>query len=164
MSKNLIVQLWGKKKEKRRTDLLLFERVRFDSKSGCWNWMKSLDRRGYAKFWITDLEGNRRCAQVHRVAYEIFRGKIPEGLVIDHLCRNPRCINPWHMEAVTTSTNLRRGETVVAKCLAKVECPRGHPLSGDNLYAYVTKKGIRHRQCLRCRRTYQERRKRATYA
>ena len=80
----------------------------------------------------------------HRVAYEIIKGKIPDGLDLDHLCRNKVCVNPDHLEAVTRRENLMRGNTIIAKEVKQTHCKRGHPLSGNNLYFY----GFR--RCKKC--------------
>lgn len=78
-------------------------RSRIDFSSGCWTWTGVLSD-GYGQVWN---EG--RMVGVHRVVYEAAYGPIPDGLVIDHLCRNPSCVNPLHLEAVTQSENARRG-------------------------------------------------------
>jgi len=72
--------------------------------TGCWLWMGGRDKNGYGYYCSG---GSVRCA--HRVAYEQLVGTIPEGLHIDHLCRNPSCVNPEHMEPVTLLENLQRG-------------------------------------------------------
>lgn len=77
-----------------------------------------------------------------RVFYEALIGPIPAGpdhgkkgatLELDHLCRNPPCVNPWHCEPVTTRENLMRGKTLAAANAAKTHCKRDHPLEGLNL-------------------------------
>ena len=112
--------------------------------SGCWLWEGSHQEKGYGFFAV-----NQKVQIAHRVAYEMFKGPIPEGLTIDHLCRNRRCVNPDHLEAVSIRTNTLRGEAVSAKNLRKTHCIRGHPLSGDNVYR-DPKRGVRN--CRECRR------------
>lgn len=63
---------------------------------------------GYGLFWIK-RGAKWRGHSAHRVAYELTHGSAPEGLVIDHLCRNRLCCNPAHLEAVTGLENVRRG-------------------------------------------------------
>lgn len=100
------------------------------SGSGCLEWTKFIDKDGYGQFKIgSRKDGSRRMVRAHRWAYEQFVCDIPDGLQIDHLCRNRRCVNPEHLEPVTGLVNTRRGWRA-----NKSECKYGHPLSGDNLY------------------------------
>lgn len=99
--------------------------------TGCWLWMGVLMPNGYGQLSI-----NGRHAYAHRASYETFVGPIPEGLTIDHLCRQRCCINPEHLEPVTTRVNLLRGDGASAKNAQKTTCALGHPLSGDNLALY----------------------------
>jgi hypothetical protein len=86
----------------------------------------------------------------HRVSYEWAKGPIPDGMELDHLCRNPACVNPDHLEAVTHGANLHRSDSVTGKRSAKTECPRGHPYDEANTYIYTDRKGYPHRQCRTC--------------
>jgi hypothetical protein len=83
----------------------------------------------------------------HRLAYQLLVGPIPEGLVIDHLCRNPPCQNPAHMECVTHRENTLRGASPHAMNARKTHCKRGHEFTFQN--TYVDAKGCR--SCLACR-------------
>jgi hypothetical protein len=72
---------------------------------GCWQWLGALNERGYALFEASVTRGSKRA---HRWSYEFYRGSIPDGLTLDHLCCNKACVNPWHLEPVTRHENLRR--------------------------------------------------------
>lgn len=79
--------------------------------SGCWFWMGGLSERDYGVIYLE----RGRSIRAHRIAYEMTRGPIPEGLVIDHLCRVHCCVNPDHLEAVTQGENVRRGEAMTRR-------------------------------------------------
>lgn len=74
----------------------------------CWNWRGSMRNRSYGSIGRGGRGGGSLFT--HRVAYELWFGPIPKGLDVDHLCRNPACCNPAHLEAVTRKVNLARGE------------------------------------------------------
>lgn len=114
--------------------------------TGCWIWQRSVSTAGYGHIW----DGGKLLA-AHRVAYELVKGLIPEGLTLDHLCRNRRCINPDHLEAVTHRVNVLRGESFAAENANKARCPQGHPYNEANTYLYPS--GAR--ACHICRHTWQ---------
>lgn len=127
------------------------EVTRFEAKvrktPGCWEWTAATTGT-YGAF---TLNGNRKQVRAHRYAYELWRGPIPAGLHIDHLCRNPLCVNPDHLEPVTCRENLLRGETSNAANLAKTHCKRGHAF--DELNTLHLKSGAR--VCRVCNRARQ---------
>ena len=111
----------------------------------CWHWTSAITTEGYGQFWF-----NRRPRLAHRLAYEMLVGPIPEGLVIDHLCRVRHCVNPAHMEPVTQAENNARGSSLSAENARKTHCKRGHPFTREN--TRHTQEG--ERVCLACRRRY----------
>lgn len=108
-------------------------KVQRDDADGCWEWLSKRDHGGYGRFNLS----RSRSRAAHRVAYELTMGPIPDGLTIDHLCRNRGCVNPAHLEPVTQRENVRRG---LAPALGRARnnnldrCPAGHPYSGLNLF------------------------------
>ena len=102
------------------------EKLKIGDQDECWPWNGCLTS-GYGAIRI-----NGKQHLVHRIMYETHKGKIPKGKEIDHLCRNRRCANPNHLEAVTHQENCKRGMN--GKCRKpRPFCKYGHPLSGDNL-------------------------------
>ncbi len=110
--------------------------------STCWLWTACISGGGYGVFKLD------RKQYAHRLAYEWLVGPIPEGLQLDHLCRVRHCVNPEHLEPVTTQENIRRGLGSSFNSL-KTHCPRGHPYAGDNLYIQP---GNGKRKCRTCGR------------
>jgi HNH endonuclease len=124
----------------------IMAKIRIDQETGCWEFTGSRNRgRAYGRIgwkgrlWLT-----------HRVTYTLIIGPIPDNLEIDHLCKNPPCCNPAHLEAVTRSVNIQRGTQGDWRAefeLAKTHCPARHPYDAGN--TYFTPSG--HRQCRICK-------------
>lgn len=118
-----------------------------DGPNGCWLWMgttnKRTDLEGYAQ---TKIKGKKLL--VHRLMYERHRGPIPEGMQLDHLCRNHLCVNPDHLEPVTPKENLHRSPlTWASRQSSKTHCKWGHEFTPEN--TQLDARG--HRICAACR-------------
>lgn len=108
----------------------------------CWEWVGALDSCGYGM-----VRNNLKSRKAHRVSYEWLVGPVPDGLEIDHLCRNRACVRPDHLEAVTHLENMSRGDA--GKYLAVRErCNAGHPFDKENTYIRADGGG---RACRACR-------------
>jgi len=114
--------------------------------SGCWEWVGAFRRGGYGAFW-----DGKKVISAYRFSYEYFNNTVtPQGLGFDHLCRNPKCVNPDHVEPVTQKVNVMRGLGLPAVNANKTECSKGHSYSLSNTYVDVH--GQRHcRVCVRNR-------------
>jgi len=112
------------------------ERYRVDAATGCWNWLGYINPDGYG--W-TKVKG--RAMFAHRFHYEEVKGPVPEGLELDHLCRNGACVNPDHLEAVSHTENIRRrGITKLTKLLADKICERYE--HGEKQYSLARDFGV----------------------
>lgn len=116
--------------------------------TGCWQWTAARSVDGYAHFWPE----RNQLVLGYRWAYEYYIGPVPNGLQLDHLCRNTSCVNPFHLEPVTHKENILRGDNPCAINAKKTHCAHGHPYSGDNLYIQPNGKGGR--KCRICIRRY----------
>jgi hypothetical protein len=108
-----------------------------ETPAGCWEWQHATTN-GYG---VVQIDG--RLQRAHRAAYELSGKQIPEGLHIDHLCRNRACINPAHLEPVTQAENNRRAGA------ARTHCPYGHLLPPH---------GTKRRACKTCKSEYDRKR------
>lgn len=137
-------------------------------KRGCWLWT-GVKSAGYG---MLTPRGKGSTMSAHVFAYEMLVGPVPDGLEIDHLCRNRACVNPEHLEPVTHKVNCRRGKMTPQERFklkqplpepkprgafnaAKTHCPKGHPYDEENTYYRKGNKNLR--ECLTCKRAAQRR-------
>lgn len=110
----------------------------------CWEWTGAIAANGYARKTIRG-----RSQSAHKISWQLANGPVPKGLCIDHLCRNRRCVNPAHLEAVSQGENLKRGDTQAAKNSTKTHCLRGHEFTPENTYLHDGKRNCK--ACMRIR-------------
>jgi len=114
----------------------------------CWTWTAAKGKRGYGNFFYGGKVG-----RAYAFAYEHFVGPLPEGCEeLDHLCRNPSCVNPAHLEPVTHRENVLRGEAPSAVNAAKAYCDRNHEFTKANTYIRIGLGGKKMRICRACHR------------
>lgn len=119
-----------------------------DPETGCHNWTGSTDEKGYG-----NLERGGRAMKAHRWYWIQRHGEIPEGLQLDHKCRNHACCNPDHLEPVTNLENQLRGMAPTMIAHRENRCLRGHELTPENSY----RKTDGSRQCRICLRVVNNR-------
>lgn len=142
---------------RRPTEQRFWDKVDRRGFDECWQWTGSLVADGYGQIWTSGPQRERLWA--HRYAYELLVGPVPEGLCIDHLCRNRGCVNPAHMEPVTLAENTRRGPN-----RSKTHCPHGHPYDADNTYVCPSTGARYCRECHRASARRHAARRRALLA
>jgi hypothetical protein len=132
-----VLHRWGDALERFHSKIMMV------TESGCWIWLGTISgKAGYGRFnW------NGRESTAHTFAYEYYRGPVPPGKELDHLCRVRSCANPHHLEAVTHRENILRGESPMACNAKKTQCPAGHPYDEANTYR---KPGSGYRECRIC--------------
>lgn len=129
------------------------ERSYVVTENGCWEWTKGRSNFGHGKIGLKQ-NGENHTLPVHRVYYQLVKGFIKDGSVLDHLCNNSPCINPDHLEPVTQWENNARGIGVTADNIRKTKCVNGHEFTPQNTGRYA-KTGWRYcRTCSRARTNY----------
>lgn len=124
----------------------LLDNITFSAIESCWIWGKSKNNMGYGVMGSSRMKP--RTFLAHRVAYQMFVGDIPKGLVLDHKCKTPLCVNPTHLDPVTQKENMHRGNGPCAINKRKAHCP-----CGDE-YNHITPQGKR--CCTKCRLKYNQ--------
>lgn len=115
--------------------------------SGCWKWISTITNQGYGQFWFN---GKQRSS--HRFIYKYYHGEVNSSLVLDHLCRNRKCVNPEHLEQVSIKENILRGNGFAALNIKKTHCKNGHEFIDNN--THLDSNG--HRRCKFCNKIRQQ--------
>lgn len=115
--------------------------------TGCWDYPTNINSHGYARISL----GVGRAARAHRFVYEHFKGVIPDGMHLHHLCGNRRCCNINHLQPIAPSMHPLIGDTFCAREARQTHCKRGHPFDGPNTIRTATG-GRNCRACARERR------------
>jgi hypothetical protein len=119
-------------------------KIHIDVDAGCWLWGANISPQGYGR--ATWPPGSKKLHQAHRLVWALLNGSIPDGMVLDHLCRVPACVNPAHLEVVTHAENARRIGGVPNR---NGLCRNGlHPWIAANIY--IKPSGAQ--TCRECRR------------
>lgn len=109
--------------------------------SSCWIWKGNVGSNGYGQFGY-----NYKVVSSHRLAYQLTKGEIPEGMELDHLCKNTLCVNPEHLEIVNRRENTLRSSNFAAVNARKTHCIRGHEFTSKNTIVLAN----RGRSCRTC--------------
>lgn len=106
----------------------ILNNFRVQDTNNCWLWLGSIKGEYGNLYASLPGEKHNRSLQAHRLVYTMLIGPVSDQLVLDHLCRNTYCVNPFHLEVVTERTNILRGRGIGVINSEKTHCPQGHPL------------------------------------
>ena len=121
-----------------------------DLPTPCWLWTGNVDFHGYGHTGrLTSETGRMKNWRVHRLMWTCIKGPIPTGMCLDHLCRNRHCLNPEHLECISSQENTRRGQ-VGRYQREKINCPQGHSYDEANTMWIDGKTGKPERKCRKC--------------
>lgn len=112
--------------------------------TGCWLWIGQIMQNGYSRMYVGSADHSSLHKLGHIVSFLLYKGSIPKGLEIDHLCRIRHCVNPTHLEAVTHRRNMERAYFAI-----QTHCFRGHKYTTENTRHYKHKNKNR-RVCRKC--------------
>ena len=112
---------------------------------GCWMWVGATKKKGYGSFAVGGVSFG-----AHQVIYALYKGLVPKGLQLDHLCRVRSCVNPDHLEPVTSLENRLRGESLVFKASRSSYCKNGHIYNAKNTRYVSLPDGYTGRACRVC--------------
>ena len=121
--------------------------------SGCWEYTGRLNVQGYGQISRRFKDGKAKQLLAHRYTYIFMIGEIPDGLFLDHLCRNRKCCNPAHLELVTKRQNTLRG---IPGMGVRESCRKGHKRNRENMRCWAGKDGIIIVACKDCEKNYKE--------
>lgn len=120
----------------------------------CWNWNGHIGKNGYAYCTY-----NGKNTTAYRASWEFFIGDIPDGYEIDHLCKNPKCVNPLHLEPVPPYVNNMRSNSPASICAKKTHCLNGHEFNNQNTKLINRPNGKIDRRCKICHRIREKNRR-----
>lgn len=116
-------------------------------KNSCHLYAGTVNKDGYGVVFDKEY-GNYKLA--HRLSFVADYGEIPQNSPLDHVCRQPRCINPEHLEPVTMRENILRGVGIAANYANRNRCKNGHLFTVDNIYKWAKRENAR--LCKKCRK------------
>jgi hypothetical protein len=140
-----------------RRPMSLLQSMRYEvSPTGCWVWSGLRKANGYGIVHVSRKTcGTPLRRHAHRVMYQLLVGEVPDGLTLDHLCRNRACVNPGHLEPVSNAENVLRGNSPPAVNARRQSCRRGHEYTAETTYVAP---GSGKRSCRICDRDREKRR------